>query len=143
MPSHRLLECTSVDQGCRDKRQMNKYTTNQVGGRGVSETSKSSRHYSFRIEEAESFRMIYVENVFGSLDPGGGRMIFYVDRRKPRIVDEPVGALETDEIVHELQVELRMSPASFKSIAEWMAQHVEGAEKQFGPIVLPGRKVLP
>ncbi|UCD73520.1 MAG: hypothetical protein JSW01_02430 [Candidatus Bathyarchaeota archaeon] len=106
----------------------------------MSKSSRGGRPYSFRVEEADYFRMIYVENVFGGLDPGGGRMIFYVDRRKPKTTDEPIGGLEMEEIVHELQIELRMSPASFKSIAEWMTKHVEAAEKQFGPILLPQRK---
>lgn len=106
----------------------------------MSSLSKKSGPLSFTVEEAGDFRMIYVENVFGGLDPSGGRMVFYVDRRKPRTAEEPLGALETEEIVHELQVELRMSPANFKSVAEWMTLHVEAAEKQFGPILLPRRQ---
>lgn len=109
----------------------------------MSKGSKKAKPLSFRVEESEGFRMIYVENVFGGLDPGGGRIIFYVDRRKPKNAEKPVGSLETEVIVHELQVELRMSPASFKSIAEWMTQHVQGAEKQFGPIRVPRRKSSP
>ncbi len=109
----------------------------------MSKKSRKASALSFRVEESESFRMVYIENVFGGLDPGGGRMIFYVDRRKPKTVDQPIGALEIEEIVHELQVELRMSPASFKSIAEWMTRHVQAAEKQFGPILLPRRKSSP
>ncbi len=108
----------------------------------MSKSSRGGQSYSFRVDESEYFRMIYVENVFGGLDPGGGRMIFYVDRRKPKTADKPIGGLEMEEIVHELQIELRMSPASFKSVAEWMTKHVEAAEKQFGPILLPHRMTV-
>jgi len=88
----------------------------------------------FEIEDGENFSVIYAMGCFGGLDPSDGRMIFYVDRLKTKPVRGQPGQEELDKVVRERQVEIHMSPATWKSIAKWMTERIEKYEKQFGPI---------
>ncbi len=68
--------------------------------------------------------MTYINGVFGGLSPDEGRMIFYVDRLVPEVLNDPPGAMKMQKIDRELVVDVRMSAAQFRSIAEWMVSHV-------------------
>lgn len=87
---------------------------------------------NFRVAESENFRSIYASGIFGGLNPAEGRIIFYHDRLKIKPVENTPGGLQTKEIVHEMQVEVHMSPANFKVLAEWAMKHVQNVEKHLG-----------
>ena len=82
-----------------------------------------------RITKNPDFKMIYANGVFGGLTPIEGRITFYVDRLFPRIINE-LGAMATEYLERELQVEVKMSPGHFISIYQWMKGHIERMEKQ-------------
>jgi hypothetical protein len=88
----------------------------------------------FEIMESENFRVIYTMGAFGGLAPNDGRMVLYIDLFKTKPVRGEPGKEELDKVVRERQVEVHMSPATWKSIAKWMMAHVESFEKQFGTI---------
>jgi hypothetical protein len=74
------------------------------------------------ITKGDGFRAVYASGVFGGLDPNDGRMIFFLDRLKPRMRrDKNVMAVE--KVERELQVEVHMSPAQFISMSKWMNEH--------------------
>lgn len=88
----------------------------------------------FEIKDSENFRLIYATGAFGGLAPNDGRIILYVDRLKTRPVKGKPGAEKVEKIIRERQVEIHVSPATWKSITKWMQGHVEQIEKQFGEI---------
>ncbi len=94
----------------------------------------AKKKLEFEVKEASDFKVLYVTGAFGGLDAHEGRIIFFVDRVVPKLKDKRTGAMEVGKIVRELQIELRMTPARFKSIAMWMLEHVKRFEKQFGKL---------
>jgi hypothetical protein len=88
----------------------------------------------FEIKDSEVFKILYATGVFGGLAPNDGRMVLYIDLMKTKPIRGQPGQEEIDKIVRERQVEIHMSPATWKSIARWMAGHVEQLEKVFGNI---------
>lgn len=88
----------------------------------------------FEVTEAPNFRGVYASGVFGGLDPNEGRMIFYVDRFKPKPREDAPGQMDLDKIVHELQVEVHVSPSQFKAIAEWMMSRIQDLERITGKL---------
>lgn len=81
------------------------------------------------ISENPDYKAVYASGVFGGLDPHDGRIIFFMDRIKPKMVDEPRGAMDLEKINRELQVEVHLSPSQFASVARWMTEHVERFSK--------------
>ncbi len=75
------------------------------------------------------YKTIYVNGVFGGLDPVEGKMIFYVDILEPEIDKKMPGAMKVKKIIRKLLIDIRMSPVQFKSIAEWMKSHVKRFEE--------------
>jgi hypothetical protein len=61
-------------------------------------------------------------------------MILYLDVLKTKPVRGEPGQEEVDKVIRERQVEVHMSPATWKSMAKWMMEHVQRVEKQFGAI---------
>jgi hypothetical protein len=55
-------------------------------------------------------------------------MIFYTDRLEPK--SDIAGNLSLGVVNREMQVEIHLSPATFKSIAEWMTAKVKDLEAQ-------------
>lgn len=82
----------------------------------------------FELSQSQDYRVVHINGVFGGLSPDEGRMILYVDRLVPEILDEPAGAMKLQKINRELVIDIRMSPAQFKSIAEWMLSHIKELE---------------
>jgi len=77
------------------------------------------------------YRVVAATGVFGGLNTGEGQIIFYTDRLEP--TSDNAGKMSLGSINRELQVEIHLSPAGFKSVAEWMMRHVtdfETREKQ-------------
>ena len=58
-------------------------------------------------------------------------MTFYIDKLEPQFKEggKP-GEVEVGKVVRELLFEVRMSPQRFKSIADWMVEHLKRLEKQ-------------
>lgn len=75
------------------------------------------------------FRSVYASGVYGGLDPLGGQMIFYVDQIEPAI-DEKTGTMKVEKIVRNQIVDIRMTPAEFLSLADWMTKHAENYKKR-------------
>jgi len=90
----------------------------------------SERKVDIKITRSPDFKLIYTNGVFGSLNPMEGRITFYVDRLIPKVTEEPLGGMATDYIERELQVEVKMSPSQFLSIAQWMQNHIERMKKE-------------
>ena len=95
--------------------------------RGKSEEDKSPR---IEMTESPDYKAVYVSGVFGGLDPNDGRVIFFLDRIKPKMVSNPRGAMELEKVNRELQVEIHMSPPQFMSVAKWMMDHAQRFEKR-------------
>jgi len=74
--------------------------------------------------------VFHINGVFGGCDPREGRIIFYMDRLELKMKEggRP-GEMETDKIVREFLVEVRMSPFEFKSIYDWMGNRINILEK--------------
>jgi hypothetical protein len=89
---------------------------------------------TIEVGEKSDFKSVFVTGVYGGLDPGDGRMIVYQARLKPKPDEDRPGELKVGKWLFELQAELHMSPATFKSFAKWMAENVDRYEKTFGPI---------
>ncbi len=81
------------------------------------------------VTESPGHRPVYASGVFGGLDPHDGRIVFFLDRIKPKMKSEPKGAMTLEKIERELQVEVHMSPSQFASVAKWMMGHVQHFEK--------------
>jgi len=79
-----------------------------------------------RMSKHPEYRIVAASGVFGGLHPVGGQVIFYTDRFEP--TSDSMGKLSLGSVNRELQVEIHVSPAVFKSIAEWMTNHVKDFE---------------
>lgn len=84
----------------------------------------------FELVKDDNYRTIYVNGVFGGLDPVEGRMIFYIDEIEPEMDENTPGKMKVKKIVRRLLVDIRMSPAQFKSIADWMQSHIERFDRE-------------
>jgi hypothetical protein len=90
----------------------------------------SKRRVPIEIIESPNYRPVYASGVFGGLDPHDGRIVFFLDRIRPKMKSDPKGAMELDKVNRELQVEIHMSPSQFASVAKWMIEHVQQFEKR-------------
>ena len=90
------------------------------------------------VTKSPEFRIVYVNGVMGAMSPAGAQMSLYLDRAEPDFDD--TGNVTGGTINREMQIEIHMSPATFKAVAEWMTEHVEQFEKiqkqliQSGPV---------
>ena len=88
----------------------------------------------FEIKDSDNFKVIYTMGVFGGLAPNDGRLVLYIDLLKTKPITGEPGKEEIDKVIRERQIEIHMSPATWKSVARWMTAHVENLEKAFGQI---------
>jgi hypothetical protein len=89
----------------------------------------------FEDTKSADFRYVSASGVFGGLDPTDGRIIFFLDRLEPETTNEPTpGSQKIKKVNRELQVEVHMSPAAFKTTAAWMVNHIKTYESLFGEI---------
>ncbi len=91
---------------------------------------KAEKSPKFEITESPGYRVVYVSGVFGGLDPNDGRIIFFLDRIKPKMGGRKKGAMELEKVNRELQVEVHMSPPQFISVARWMMEHAQRFKKK-------------
>jgi len=110
----------------------------------VKENQKVIVPPEFEDTKNPEYKYVYATGVFGGLDPNGGRMIFYLDRFEPETIKDPIGGQRLKKIIRELQVEVHVSPSQFKSIANWMNEHIKHFEQTYGEIpVEPKSKISP
>ena len=93
----------------------------------------------FTVTKREGMSLLYVTGVFGGLAPNDGRMLFFTDRLEVVPAEVP-GTQKVKMINQEIQSEIHMSPATFKSIAVWMMNHINNYEKTFGEIQVGPKK---
>jgi len=84
------------------------------------------------ITKAPEYRAVYASGVFGGLDPNDSRIIFFLDRLKPKMKKGDKGIMELEKVERELQVEVHMSPNQFISMAKWMNEHAGRSSKKSG-----------
>ncbi len=84
---------------------------------------KVAKNPKMVVTESSDYKVAYASGVFGGLDPNDGRIIFFLDRLKPKIKPGGKGAMDLDRVERELQVEVHMSPHQFLAVAKWMADH--------------------
>lgn len=104
--------------------------------------SKGKRYVKtpeFISTKREGMSLIYATGVFGGLAPNDARMLLFADRLELEPADVP-GTQKVKRINQEIQVEIHMSPATFKSVALWMMNHLERYEKTFGKIQVEPEK---
>jgi hypothetical protein len=99
-------------------------------------SKKPGKSPKFEVSESPDYKVMYASGVFGGLDPQDGRIIFFLDRIKPKMKKSPRGAMELEKVNRELQVEIHMSPPQFMSVAKWMMDHA----KRFGDKIKKSRK---
>jgi hypothetical protein len=97
------------------------------------ESQKFVKPPEFVVTEKEGMPIIYVTGVFGGLAPNDARLLCFADRLVLEPADIP-GTQKVKKINQEIQVEMHMSPATFKSIALWMLSNLERYEKTFGEL---------
>lgn len=96
---------------------------------------------TFEDIKSEEYRHVYATGVFGGANPSDAHMIFWLDRSEPETVSTPQpGSVKLKKIVRELQVEIHMTPTTFKVVADWMNKHIEEYEKRFGAMAPPPKK---
>ena len=89
----------------------------------------------FEDVNSSDYKSIFSTGVFGTLDPNGGRIIFFIDHIVPITSNDPVpGASKIDKIKREYLTEVHMTPTQFKVLAMWMNSHVKQYEELFGTI---------
>lgn len=91
----------------------------------------------FEVEDAEDFDLKFATGAFGGLNPNDGRIIFYVDRIETEGIEGQPGKERMSKVVRERQVEVHMTPHVWKSLAQWMMQHVKKYEDKMGEIQMP------
>jgi hypothetical protein len=95
------------------------------------ERSPKPKMPKIEITRGEGFKAVYASGVFGGLDPNDGRMIFFLDRLKPKMKSREKNIMALEKIERELQVEVHMSPNQFISMAKWMNEHAHKFGKKF------------
>lgn len=83
----------------------------------------------FELSRSQDYKVVYINGVFGGLSPEEGRMLFYIDRLVPEVLNDPAGVMKLQKIDRELIVDVRMSAAQFRSIADWMLSHVRDLDE--------------
>jgi hypothetical protein len=95
---------------------------------------------AFSLSKSPEYKIVFASGVFGGINPNDAQMIFYLDRFEPELVPDQPGTQRLSKINREFQVEIHVTPSQFKSIAQWMTQHVQNYEKNFGEIPLGPRE---
>lgn len=97
-----------------------------------------SGNVEFQGETSPTFKKIVVEGVFGNVESIGLEMLVYSSRRN---VDK---ALESDPVntqrpsyTRTAECELIFSPASMRSLYEWLGEKLENYEALYGKIPAP------
>jgi len=82
----------------------------------------------FKITKHAEYLAVSINGLFGGLFDAEGQLILYLDRFEPKT--DATGKLSVEWINRELQVEVHLSPSTFKSIAEFMTKQVKQFEEK-------------
>ena len=74
-----------------------------------------------------------VSGFFGGINPNEGHIAFFQDQLIPQMGQRP-GQIILATVEHKFVASIKMSPAVFKRMALWMAEHVKRFEQQHGEI---------
>ena len=99
----------------------------------MSEKGRYVRAPEFTVSEREGMKLLYATGAFGGLTPNDARIFFFTDRLQLEPGDIP-GSQKLKTVNQEIQAEIHMSPATFKSVANWMMMNIQNYEKRFGEI---------
>jgi hypothetical protein len=91
---------------------------------------------SVKVERPSETRTLFVSGIVGSLDPRQGAMQFYSEHQKVEAAKDQPGQLTTVSRVLEIVADLRMAPATFKSVTLWMQKNLEAYEEKYGEIAM-------
>ena len=87
------------------------------------------------VERDPSYRSIVVSGVFGGHRPGFFEAIVYTDEL---VADDALSSIppatERIKIKRVLQCRLVMDPVQAKNLLQWLKQHIDRYEKEFGEI---------
>jgi hypothetical protein len=95
-----------------------------------SKKPRTAKRPKIEVTERPDYKVVYASGVFGGLDPHDSRIIFFLDRLKPKMKSGDKGAMELEKVERELQVEVHMSPHQFISVAKWMMGHAQSFGKK-------------
>jgi hypothetical protein len=87
-----------------------------------------------KVEFNLDHKTFFVTGLLGTVLPEEGRMHFYTTHWKPEPVEGQPGRLKSTEVTQEFVTDIRMSPATFKNIMQWMKQQVDVFEQNYGEI---------
>jgi hypothetical protein len=92
----------------------------------VSTTPVKAKAPKIELSSHPDFRVVHVNAFFGGLNPLEGRITFYTDILEPKMKEDGnVGEMEVDKILREQQIDLRLSPMDFITLANWMNSHIK------------------
>jgi len=94
----------------------------------VDKMPKEKEKIKVEIDTSE-MKTMYTCGVFGGLSIMEGHIVFFQDRPNLEIVGEK---MKVKKVIRKAMIDVKMSPAQFKTIAEWMMQHVKEIEKKAG-----------
>ncbi|MCR3884443.1 DUF3467 domain-containing protein [Methanotrichaceae archaeon M04Ac] len=92
--------------------------------------------FALEISKGEKFRQIYAVGAMGGHSPYDFRIAFYND--SPKAVVQEGKQLSVME--RKVETELILSPLAAKELADWLNNHINEYERQFGEIKKPGGK---
>lgn len=82
----------------------------------------------YELKKDPNYKSVYTTGAYGGLDIRDGHILFYADQIEPEI-DEKSGKMKVGKVVRNLIVDIRMTPAEFMSLANWINQHVKRYEE--------------
>ncbi len=88
---------------------------------------------NFIVTKREGMPLIYATGVFGGIAPNDAKILFIADRFELEPA-ESLGGQKVKLVNQEIQVEVHMSPITFKGIALWMKDNLDKFEAVFGEI---------
>jgi len=92
-----------------------------------------------RISRSADFKSYFSSSIFAGLNPGEAHITFYFTRQIPHTIIGQQGGMRVGELEHELQCEVRMSPASLKAMVQFLQTRITRLEEQIGEIALAPR----
>lgn len=94
--------------------------------------SNQTHEVKFEAANAPDFKVSFVDGVVGGLSPACGRMVFFMElpeMEMGRMVQGVGPEMIVRKVKRQFLVDARMSPETYKQIAQWMMRNVEEYEK--------------
>ena len=87
----------------------------------------------FETTRAEGFETVFVTGAFGTLNPQFGQVMMFYDLptvHTGRVTDNKGPEMTIPSVKRVFLIDARMSPETFRGIANWMAEHVKRYDEQ-------------